>query len=220
MMIDCITLDNLNLKAFVGTPFDGVPSEVFNTAVSFRKGVSYLIEAGSGRGKSSFCSFLCGLRSDYTGSIKFENNGAEVCVRSKDDFAGLRRVALAVMFQDCRLFPELTAVENVMLKSRLTGFLNDAEAREMLARLGLGALLDTPCANLSLGQQQRVAFVRALAQPCDFIILDEPISHLDDVNAAIVAQMLRERQQKDNIGVIVTSIGYRLPYEYDEVLKM
>ncbi len=219
-MIDCITLDNLNLKAFVGTPTDGVPSEVFNTTLRIHKGKSYLVEAGSGRGKSSFCSFLCGLRNDYTGTIKFENSGVEVCARSKDDFTKLRKSALAVMFQDCRLFPELTAVENVMLKSRLTGFLKECEAREMLTRLGLGALLDTPCATLSLGQQQRVAFVRALAQPCDFIILDEPISHLDEKNVAIVAQMLRERQQKDNVGVVVTSIGYSLPYEYDKVLKL
>ena len=124
------------------------------------------------------------------------------------------------MFQDCRLFPELTAVENVMLKSQLTGFVGEEEVRAMLARLGLSAHIDKPCATLSLGQQQRVAFVRALAQPCDFILLDEPISHLDDLNATIVAQMLRERQQKDGIGIIVTSVGYRLPYEYDKVLKM
>ena len=217
-MIDSITLDNLNLKAFDGTPFDGVPSEVFCSKVVFRKGMSYLIEASSGRGKSSFCSFLCGLRNDYTGTIMFGD--IKACDGAGVDFADLRKSSIAFMFQDCRLFPELTAVENVMLKSQLTGFVGKEEVRDMLARLGLSAHIDKPCATLSLGQQQRVAFVRALAQPCDFILLDEPISHLDDLNATIVAQMLRERQQKDGIGVIVTSVGYRLPYEYDKVLKM
>jgi ABC-type lipoprotein export system ATPase subunit len=124
------------------------------------------------------------------------------------------------MFQDYRLFPELTAVENVMLKSQLTGYCSESEVRAMLTRLGLAGHIDRPCATLSLGQQQRVAFVRALAQPCDFILLDEPISHLDEQNALEMANMLRERQQRDGIGVIVTSIGYRLPYDYDIVLNL
>ena len=68
-MIDNIVLDNLNLKAFAGAPHCGAPSEVLCSNVEFRKGSSYLIEAGSGRGKSSFCAFLCGLRNDYTGTI-------------------------------------------------------------------------------------------------------------------------------------------------------
>jgi putative ABC transport system ATP-binding protein len=90
----------------------------------------------------------------------------------------------------------------------------------MLIKLGLQNRLDTPCARLSLGQQQRVAFVRTLAQPADFFLLDEPISHLDMANAEIMSAMLKERQQKDGAGVIVTSIGNRLPYEYDNIIKL
>jgi ABC-type lipoprotein export system ATPase subunit len=219
-MIDRIILDNLNLKAFAGAPVSGAPSQVFTSKVEFHKGASYLVEAGSGRGKSSFCAFLCGLRNDYTGSITFGNktlNGGE---KSASFFVQLRRESIAVMFQDYKLFPELTAVENVMLKSQLTGYSPESEVRSMLTRLGLAGHIDRPCTTLSLGQQQRVAFVRALAQPCDFILLDEPISHLDAENANEMSRMLRERQQRDNIGVIVTSIGYRLPYDYDAVLNL
>ena len=99
-------------------------------------------------------------------------------------------------------------------------YANEKEVREMLERVGLAGRLDSPCGQLSLGQQQRVAFVRALCQPADFIFLDEPVSHIDEVNALTMAQMLKERQQKDGVGVIVTSIGYRLPYDYDNVLKL
>lgn len=219
-MLDSIILDNLNLKAFAGAPLEGAPSEVFGRQLTFHKGKSYLIEAGSGRGKSSLFSFLCGLRSDYSGNISFVTADGRNFAQSNRTAVEMRRCSLAIMFQDCRLFPELTAVENVMLKSQLTGFVSENEARDMLARLGLSRHLDRPCATLSLGQQQRVAFVRALAQPCDFILLDEPISHLDEANAAEMAQMLRERQLRDAIGVIVTSIGYRLPYDYDMVLNL
>ena len=90
----------------------------------------------------------------------------------------------------------------------------------MLIRLGLEKHLSRPCALLSVGQQQRVAFVRAMCQPADFIILDEPVSHLDEENAKIMAQMLCERQKKDSVGVIVTSIGYRLPYRFDSELYL
>ena len=107
-----------------------------------------------------------------------------------------------------------------MLKSQLTGFIAENEVCEMLIRLGLSKHLERPCAMLSLGQQQRVAFVRALAQPCDFILLDEPVSHIDEPNANEMSRLLYERQQRDAIGVIVTSIGYRLPYDYDMVLNL
>ena len=63
---------------------------------------------------------------------------------------------------------------------------------------------------LSFGQQQRVAFIRSLCQPFDFIFLDEPISHLDDENSAIMSQLLMEETEKQGAGVIVTSIGKHL----------
>lgn len=219
-MIDRIILDDLNLKAFAGAPQGGAPSEVFCSNVEFRKGFSYLVEASSGRGKSSLCAFLCGLRNDYAGAITFGTRTLRGGENSGSFFVGLRRESIAVMFQDYRLFPELTAVENVMLKSQLTNCCSVSEVREMLSRLGLAGHIDRPCATLSLGQQQRVAFVRALAQPCDFILLDEPISHLDEENAVEMSRMLRERQQKDGLGVIVTSIGYRLPYDYDVIFNL
>lgn len=219
-MIDGIILDKLNLKAFGDQSSNDWSSEVFNSNVVFRKGMSYLIEAGSGRGKSSLCSFLCGLRNDYDGTVSYVGDDVQSGVLDDVDYVELRRSSIAVMFQECRLFPELTAVENVMLKSSITGFFKEDEVREMLVRLGLAAHLDRPCAKMSLGQQQRVAFVRAMAQPCDFMLLDEPVSHLDEKNASVVAGMLSERQRKDGVGVIVTSVGYSLPYEYDKVLKL
>ena len=73
---------------------------------------------------------------------------------------------------------------------------------------------------LSFGQQQRVAFVRSLCQPFDFILLDEPISHLDDENAAIMAQLLTEEADRQGAGIIVTSIGKHLPMHYDRVWNL
>lgn len=219
-MIETIRFNSVIPNVFVGSLPEGGPSDVWQQVLNFHRGKSYLIEAASGRGKSSFCTFLCGLRSDYQGEIALLDAQGHAIGKTKDEGCILRRQSLAMMFQDHRLFPELTAVENVMLKSLLTNFYTEELVRQMLIKLGLQNRLDTPCARLSLGQQQRVAFVRTLAQPADFFLLDEPISHLDMANAEIMSAMLKERQQKDGAGVIVTSIGNRLPYEYDNIIKL
>lgn len=219
-MIKSIKLDKV-IPDFFGSTFSkDEPTDVWGKELTFTRGVTYLIEAASGRGKSSLCSFIYGLRSDYAGSIEFIDNEDKALSTTQKDSCGMRRTMLAMMFQEHRIFPELTAVENVLMKNQLTDYFTEKEIRERLTMLGLEQRLDTPCGKLSLGQQQRVAFVRLLAQPADFVILDEPVSHLDAGNARIMGTMLRQRQLADGMGVIVTSIGQRLPYEYDKILKL
>lgn len=219
-MIKAIKLDKV-IPDFFGSTFSkDEPTDVWGKELTFTRGVTYLIEAASGRGKSSLCSFIYGLRSNYAGSIEFIDNEGKALSTTQKDLCGTRRTMLAMMFQEHRIFPELTAVENVLMKNQLTDYFTEKEIRERLSMLGLEQRLDTPCGKLSLGQQQRVAFVRLLAQPADFVILDEPVSHLDAGNARIMGTMLRQRQLADGMGVIVTSIGQRLPYEYDKILKL
>ena len=220
MMIETIRFNNVIPNVFVGSPPEGGPSDVWQQSLFFEKGRSYLIEAASGRGKSSFCAFLYGLRSDYQGQIELLDKHGQRISSSEAARCEMRRRSLALMFQEHRIFPELTAVENVMLKNMLTDYYTEQQVRQMLTQLGLQERLDTPCARLSLGQQQRVAFIRVLAQPADFFLLDEPISHLDSSNAAIMGSLLAERQQRDGTGVIVTSIGNRLPFNYDKIIRL
>lgn len=219
-MIDIIRFNNVNPNIFAGSPPEGGPSEVWNRQLSFEKGKSYLIEAASGRGKTSFCAFLFGLRSDYQGSIELLGSKGTPLTINEHSKCDIKRLSIAMMFQEHRLFPELTAFENVMLKNQLTNHLSESEILHMLTELGLKDRIDTPCSRLSFGQQQRVAFVRLLAQPADFFILDEPVSHLDIDNANIMGNILAQRQAADGAGVIVTSIGHRLPYNYDKVIKL
>lgn len=210
-----ITLENVTPRIFVGAPPEGGPSEVWGRELTFHRGESYLVEAASGRGKTSLCAFIYGMRNDYEGSILFDGIPLD-----RKHLHHLRQRSLALMFQELRLFGELTAMENVQLKNQLTNHLTTDQITSMLTRLGLADKLNTQCRYLSLGQQQRVAFVRMLAQPADFLILDEPVSHLDDDNAGIMAQMLSERQQQDGCGIIASSIGRQMPYEYDHVLRL
>lgn len=219
-MIESIQFNKVIPNVFVGSPPEGGPTDVWDQVLTFKRGEACLIEAASGRGKSSFCSFLYGLRKDFVGSIDYFNHKGETLHVTDAMLCEMRCRSIAMMFQEHRIFPELTAVENVMLKNQLTNYFTEQEIRERLSTLGLEDRLDRPCQRLSIGQQQRVAFVRLLAQPADFILLDEPVSHLDIVNAELMGKMLRQRQMEEGAAVIVTSIGHRLPYDYDRILKL
>jgi ABC-type phosphate/phosphonate transport system ATPase subunit len=73
---------------------------------------------------------------------------------------------------------------------------------------------------MSFGQQQRVAMIRALVQPFDFILADEPISHLDDNNSRIMADIMMKEAHEQGAGVIVTSIGKHMDLKYEKVFKL
>ena len=197
---------------------DGIVSDVWHRQTAFQKGKKYLVEAASGTGKSSLCSYIYGYRRDYQGIISFD--GENIRKFSVARWVDLRKRSLGMLFQELRLFDELTAWENVQLKNRLTGFRSRKRVKEWFEELGIADKWDQKTGRMSFGQQQRVAFVRTLCQPLDFILLDEPVSHLDDGNARVMARILTEAAAEQGAGIIVTSIGKHLPLDYDRVMKL
>lgn len=193
-------------------------SEVWNHDLTFEKGRLYLIEADSGKGKSTFCSYVVGFRHDYSGRVMFDNN--DVSLFSPADWVEMRVRHISHLFQELRLFPELTAMENVEIKNHLTGFKSNDEIVHWFDRLGIADKINTKVGLMSFGQQQRVAMIRALVQPFDFILVDEPISHLDDSNSVMMASLMMEEAQRQGAGVLVTSIGKHMDLPYDCILKL
>ena len=80
--------------------------------------------------------------------------------------------------------------------------------------------MNVKAGKLSFGQQQRVAFIRSLCQPFDFIFLDEPISHLDDENGRIMGELVISEAREQGAGVIVTSIGKHIGLPYHHIYKL
>ncbi|RGX79669.1 ATP-binding cassette domain-containing protein [Bacteroides stercorirosoris] len=197
---------------------DAITSDVWHQDLVLRKGERYLIEAASGTGKSSLCSYLYGYRRDYQGIINFDERNIRSL--SIHEWVELRKHSLSMLFQELRIFPELTALENVQLKNRLTNHKKKKEILSLFETLGIADKADEKAGKLSFGQQQRVAFIRALCQPFDFIFLDEPISHLDDNNSALMGRMLTEEAAKQGAGVVVTSIGKHIELDYNKILKL
>lgn len=214
--METIELQQTLPEVFAGR--DSIISDVWHRQVALQRGKTYLVEAVSGTGKSSLCSFIYGYRKDYQGIICFD--GENVKNFSVSRWVEIRKRSLSMLFQELRLFPELTAWENVQLKNSLTGYCKRKQIEDWFSRLGISDKWDQQIGKMSFGQQQRVAFVRALCQPFDFIFLDEPVSHLDDGNGKIMADILHEEAEKQGAGIIVTSIGKHIPLNYDRVLSL
>ena len=193
-------------------------SDVWLQDLTLEKGKFYLVEADSGMGKSTFCSYLIGFRNDFSGTIRFDGRPSSEFMPT--DWTRLRQRHISYLFQELRLFPELSVWENIQVKNRLTHFATDTQISAWLEQLDIAEKRDEKVGKLSFGQQQRVALIRALAQPFDFLLADEPISHLDDGNAEQMAQLIREEAMRQGAAVIVTSIGKQLPLNYDCVLKL
>ncbi|MCM1162903.1 MAG: ATP-binding cassette domain-containing protein [Muribaculaceae bacterium] len=209
--MDTITLRHTLPRVFRGSETEPpvCHSEVWlRPEISFSRPGRYVIEAESGTGKSSLCAYIYGSRTDYDGEILFD--GTDIRTFGINRWCELRRRALAYLPQEMRLFPELTAMENLMIKNRLTDFHTEAELRTLLERVELGAKADIPAGRLSVGQQQRVAIVRALCQPFDFLLVDEPVSHLDARNNASVAALIASEAEARNAALIATSVGNKL----------
>ncbi len=193
-------------------------SDVWNTSAVFEKGSLYLVEADSGKGKSTFCSYILGYRNDYDGYVKFDDMLTQQF--KVKDWVAMRKTHIAYLFQELRLFPELTAWENVEIKNKLTGFKTGKQIEEWFERLGIADKLHSKVGLMSFGQQQRVAMIRALSQPFDFILADEPISHLDDGNSNIMADIMMNEAKAQGAGVIVTSIGKHMNLDYDKIYRL
>ena len=211
-----ITLNNTLPRVFAG--HNGIHSEVWLQNITLERGKRYLISAESGTGKSSMCSYIYGYRQDYSGVIAFD--GKDIHSLSVDQWCDIRQRHIAYLPQDMRLFGELTAMENVELKNRLTGFKSNEEIRRLFEIMGIADKQDSLASKLSIGQQQRVAIIRTLCQPCDFILLDEPVSHLDEDNNRIVAKLIAQEAAHQGAGVIATSVGNHLKMEVDQIFRL
>lgn len=195
-----------------------IVSDLWLQNITFEKGQFYLVEAVSGTGKSSLCSYIYGYRDDYQGNILYD----DLDIRSFKikQWVEIRKCSISILFQELRIFPELTVLENIHLKNGMTGFKTEKEILSYFDALGVGDKINQKMGLLSFGQQQRVAFIRSLCQPFDYVFLDEPISHLDDDNAHIMGELIIEEAKRQGAGVVCTSIGKHIDLPYQKVFRL
>jgi putative ABC transport system ATP-binding protein len=180
-------------------------SEVWNKDLLFLQGEKIQLVAPSGKGKTSFIHFLYGLRKDYTGSIFYDDKN--IAGFHAEQMAKYRSSRLSIVFQDLRLFADHSAAENITIKKILDPYAGAAGIDEMAGRLGIQSKLTQKAGICSYGERQRIAIIRALQQPFDFLVLDEPFSHLDEGNARKAMELIDEEVDKRKAGVILTDLA-------------
>ena len=191
---------------------------IWGNFIELKAGKHILLNASSGKGKSTFTSTMIGLRNDYTGSITFD--GLDIKTFTPDDWTIIRQSKISVIYQDLQLFPDLTVAENLILKNNLINSYSENEIKSMLSKLGIEDKWEQKCGLLSMGQQQRVAIIRGLLQPFEWLIMDEPFSHLDTENTLLCLELINERCKELNAGFVLTSLGDSHGYTYDQELKL
>lgn len=214
-------IDKIELYSTLPKVFENesVPaSDVWQSMITFERGQNYIIEAASGTGKSSLCAYIYGNRRDYCGRIAFD--GRDISALKITQWQKLRREALAYLPQELDLFPELTAMQNIELKNRLTRHISLSRIEEWLQELGIDARKHFPVGKMSIGQQQRVAIIRSLCQPFSFLLLDEPVSHLDEHNNAVAAKIIMSEAQRQGASIIATSVGNNIKIKTDRILRL
>ena len=202
-----------NLKPQYMSESEVAGSDIYlQPSVVFERGRKYMICARSGHGKTSLLNFIYGSNLYYDGVIDYHEP-----VSSPFD---LRLRKLSYLFQDLCLFPELTALENVQIKNSLTEHKSEAEIEAMLDALLPASKKHQPLRTLSLGQRQRVAAVRALCQPFEFLLMDEPFSHLDHETASQVAAMTLREVEAQGASLLLTSLDPTDLFPFDCTLKL
>lgn len=195
-------------------------SGIWNKEISFTPGNFIKIKAPSGTGKTTLVHYLYHIRNDYTGKVLV--NGKPWQEYDAAGLATIRQQQISIIFQDLRLFDQLTAFENIELKRVMLPepYCTQENVEEMASRLQVAHVLQQSAATLSYGERQRIAIIRALVQPFQWLLMDEPFSHLDEENAQRAAALIGEECQARRAGFILTDLDqdHRFPYHEQYVL--
>ena len=189
---------NYNHRARSVTALDDVTLEV-------HKGEFISVVGRSGSGKSTFLLTMGGMLSPSSGRVFLDEQS--LYDLKPDERAGLRKKTIGFLFQTFNLVPYLSALENVQIPLLLAG--KDANAQEeraaaLLERVGLADRVHHKPPELSVGQQQRVALARVLANDPAIILADEPTGNLDPDTSEQVIAFLAEMNQEGRTIIMVT----------------
>lgn len=203
------TLKNIKLEVLKGISID-IEQEKISVIVG-----------ASGAGKSTLLHLLSGLDRPDSGKVLFE--GKDIFNYSDDKLSKFRNENIGFIFQFHHLLPEFTALENAAIPLMISGLSlakATSRAKELLSSVGLSERFDHKPAELSGGEQQRVAVARALANNPKIIFADEPTGNLDSENSEAIHKILFDLRDNLKITFIIVTHNPLLVELADTVYEM
>ncbi len=208
-----VRLENLNFD--YGKDFSLSIKELI-----LNKGEMALISGGSGSGKSTLLWLIAGLLRAKSGSITVAGQCMDGASESAADHIRARHIGM--VFQTHHLLPEFSAQDNVALALMAAGEpekTHAARARELLNKLGIERV-NVPVANLSVGQQQRVAVARAIVCKPAIVLADEPTASLDDVNASQAMDLIQQACREAGAALLCASHDRAMQSRFERVIQV
>ena len=207
----------LELKSVCPLPMKDIEfseNSLWRKDTTLAAGKNHIIYAPSGNGKTSLMAFIFGMRSDFEGEILLD--GINVKRISLSQWAEIRATKLSLIMQDLRLIPGLSVGENLLLKNQLTLHKNEKQIKEMLDALGMADKWKQKSGTLSLGQRQRVAIVRALLQPFELLLMDEPFSHIDRENIRKASALMMQECADNKANRLMVTLDADFGMSFDQ----
>jgi ABC-type lipoprotein export system ATPase subunit len=211
-------LEISNLKKSYVAP-DGARSVVIDVPqFTLEAGEQIALAGASGSGKTTLLHLIAGILTPSSGRIIVA--GEEMTALSEAGRDRLRAKTIGYVFQTFNLLQGYTALENVMLGQMFGGGADSRRARELLARVGLSNRLNYRPRQLSVGQQQRVAVARALANRPKLVLADEPTGNLDRRRAREALGLIREVCGENRAALLLVSHDQDALSRFDQVVSL
>lgn len=198
---------------------DSTVSVLQSLNLSVSNGDSVAIVGPSGSGKSTLLLILTGLENATSGTVQFD--GQDLARLNADECADLRRDQIGIVFQSFHLIPSLSARENVALPLDISGATNThRRALEMLDRVGLSDRADHYPAQLSGGEQQRIAMARALVHKPGLIVADEPTGNLDSSTGESIMNLLFDLNKDAGTTLLLVTHDMQVSRRCDRTMRL
>lgn len=196
---------------------DGSILEILNIpSLEIQRGEQVVLLGESGGGKTTLLNVICGITHADAGEVIID--GINLVPLPEPTRDRLRARKIGIVFQTFNLLPAFSALENVLLGMSFAGRGVDRKrATALLERVGLAHRLHQTPAKLSVGEQQRVAVARALANKPTVLLADEPTASVDPANQTKVLEMIRQTCREENCALILVTHSMEVAGEFDRV---
>lgn len=191
-----------------------------NINLNLKSQKDLLITGPSGIGKTTLLSILCGLQKPTNGSIIY--NDIDLYNLAENEVDNFRGKNLGIVFQNFNLINSFTVKQNIEIAANAIGTKSSVQYFNLLDRVGLADKSHIKVANLSIGEKQRLAVARAFVGEPQWIFCDEPTSSLDDKNANIIANLIKEESSRCKASLVLITHDSRIQtlINFSKILRL